>query len=75
MVSSQSSIASSSYSSIGNDNCYVEMQQKVEKLDRQLQSLVSTIKDVMAREKKTNEELHALKQSHKQSKKKTENSS
>ena len=70
MVSSQSSTASSSYSSIGNDNCYVEMQQKVEKLDRQLQSLVSTIKDVMAREKKTNAELRELKQTQKESRKK-----
>ena len=39
-------------------------------MDRQLQSLVSTIKDIMAREKKTHDELRALKQSHKQSKKK-----
>ena len=70
MVSSQSSTASSSYSLIDHDNCYIKMQQKVEKLDRQLQSLVSTIKDVMAREKKTNAELCELKQTQKESRKK-----
>ena len=42
-------------------------------MDRQLQSLVSTIADIMARERRTYEELRALKQSKKWGKK-TENS-
>ena len=70
MISSQSSTASSIDSSIHDENIYVVLEKKVDSMDRQLQSLVSTIKDVMAREKKTYEELRALKQSQKHAKKK-----
>ena len=56
MVSSQSGTASSIDSLVDDENSYIiELQRKVESMDRQLQSslVTSTIKDVMARERRT----------------------
>ena len=70
MISSHSSTStvSSIDSLVDYENICIGLQRNVESMDRQFQLLVSTINDAMATtERRTYKELHALKQSQKQS--------